>query len=483
MNQSQLNKQKITPVILCGGVGSRLWPLSRAKHPKQFLALCHESHSMLQQTLMRVVGDDFAKPIIVANEEHRFLIASHLQEINLEADIILEPQGRNTAAAIAVAAMHASPDATLLVLPSDHIITDISAFLQAVQVAYGAAQQGHLVTFGITPEYAHTGYGYISQGELIAGYDNIYHVAQFVEKPNKQRAEEYLATNKYSWNSGMFMFASAVFLEEIAALQPTIHHHVKDALKNAQIDADFIRLSHDYFVQLPNISVDVAVMEQTDKAAIIPLQCGWSDAGSWDCVWASVAHDANGNAKHGLVVEQDCRNNYLYVQQNAPIIAAIGVDNLTIISTPDVVMIAKQTSSQAVKELSIIAQNISTELLENHVRVVRPWGFYETLMPQVSTPEIGYKVKHINVAVGGELSTQMHHRRLEHWVIVQGNARVVLDAVEHLIDAGGYIFIPQGAVHSISNIGKTPLYFVEVQMGDYLGEDDIVRFHDKYGRN
>jgi mannose-1-phosphate guanylyltransferase/mannose-6-phosphate isomerase len=464
---------KITPVILCGGVGSRLWPLSRTKQPKPFLQLNDFEKSMLQQTLLRVQGEIFTKPIIVVNIEHRFLVAQHLQEIQVQADIILEPQGRNTAAAIAAAAMHANHDTILLILPSDHIINDEAAFVQAVETAKNYAKT-KIITFGIAPKYAETGYGYIKQGELLG--KNIFQVAQFVEKPDKQLAQEYLDSKQYLWNSGIFMFAAKIFLQELSELQPNIYAHVKAAVQNAMRDADFTRLNEHDFLQSPSISVDVAVMEKTKRAVVIPLECGWSDAGSWDLVWQKSKHDADGNAKSGAVTLLNCHNNYFHANENAPLIAAIGVSDVAVISTADAVLIANKNE---VQNLPNLLAKLPQEIRTNHLKEIRPWGYYQILMQNQA---LNIKIKLVYVAIGEEISLQKHQHRSEYWLIISGRAQVWLNNIAHNLIAGDYIFIAKNAPHSISNIGETPLYFNEVQMGENLSEDDIIRIKDKYGR-
>jgi mannose-1-phosphate guanylyltransferase len=476
----------IIPVILCGGSGSRLWPLSRTTSAKQFLSLNTPECSMLQETVQRLDTLSATEIVIVCNQEHRFSVAAQMQAIHVKTTIILEPEGRNTAAAIAAAALHVRKtygEALMLVLPSDHIIAQGEAFLTAVGVAANTAAEGYLVTFGITPEYAETGYGYIKKAEKI-GDSGAHNVAQFVEKPDAATAEHYLQTGEYLWNSGMFMFPAALFCEELAEHQPAIMQAVEQSMADAAIEYDFIRPQAACFVKSPNISVDVAVMEATKRAAVVPLSCGWSDAGAWDALWRVQPKDAQGNVVRGSVVTHDAHNNYFYSMPHAPAISAVGVEGLAIISTRDMVMVAAQSHAQQVKTLLAKAQAIEPEWAENHTTVSRPWGEYEVLFPPTpqAKPSSPCKIKHITVEAGERLSKQMHHHRAEHWIIVQGEARVVVADVEHKLTVGGYVFIPQAAIHFIENIGTTTLYFVEVQTGGYLGEDDIVRFDDKYGR-
>ena len=481
-----MHNTPLIPVILCGGAGSRLWPLSRTHSPKQFLPLADDTLSMFQQTVMRAKKLSTEKIIIVSNQEHRFMVAQQLHALDISADIILEPEGRNTAAAITAAAIHArshDPQSSLMVLPSDHIIKQEQLFLEAAQHALNIVSHNHLVTFGITPDYPETGFGYIKYGSQVADTAG-FHIEQFVEKPNAKTAQAYLDQGSYLWNSGMFMFPVSVFCDEIQTHEPDIYQAVKQSVDNASQDHDFIRLDKQSFLSSPSIPVDIAVMERTKHAAVVPLSCGWNDAGAWDALWRVHDKDENGNVMRGCAVQHDTNNNYFHAMDDAPAIAAVGVENLAVISTSDVVLVAKQSEAQKVKTLLQKARKHYEIWGDYHNRVDRPWGDYEILLP--STPqektEKPCKVKHIHVRPKEKLSVQMHHHRAEHWVIVQGSARVVVDKKEHLLSRGDYVFIPQKAVHYIENTGDQELYFVEVQTGDYLGEDDIVRFEDKYGR-
>jgi mannose-1-phosphate guanylyltransferase / mannose-6-phosphate isomerase len=468
----------VIPVILCGGMGSRLWPLSRKHYPKQFLTLGNGDKSLLQDTVLRVSGKNFGRPVIVTNEEHRFLVAEHIRAIGCDCDIILEPQGRNTAPAVVAAALFIQQhygNAHMLVLPSDHLINDEPAFLEAVDKAVQAADGGHLVTFGITPAYPETGYGYIRKGEqLMEG--PVLKVAAFVEKPNRETAESYIATGEYAWNSGMFMFPSALLLSEMKQFEPELVANVEQALAKHYTDTDFIRLSKDEFTRATSISVDYAVMERTTKAATVPVDCLWSDAGAWDALWRTGDKDADGNVVSGSVITKETSNSYLR-SEHGPTIAALGLENIVVVSTPDMVLVADQSHSQTVKQLMEDAAERNGKWVDHHTRVYRPWGFYETI-------QLGsrHQVKHIQVHPGAKLSVQMHHHRAEHWVVVSGTAKVLCGEQEVILSDNQYIHIPLGAVHCIENIGKIPLEFIEVQHGGYLGEDDIVRFEDRYGR-
>ncbi len=483
--QTQLTSQTpIVPVILSGGMGSRLWPMSRSKFPKQFLGLAGNGKgSLLEQTAKRVAkgnGRPMKAPVVVSNVDHRFLVAEHMKRAGFsEVDIILEPEGRNTAPAIAAAALYIQSlykNAIMLVLPSDHIIRDTDSFAKAVKLAADAAQEGSLVTFGIQPEYAETGYGYIKRGSQLNGSKGVYKVSKFVEKPDQETAGKYLSAGDYSWNSGMFMFPVEAFLEEIGQYQPEILKQVKSALDKGEKDSDFIRLNGKYFSKAPSISIDYAVMEHTKKAAVVPVSCGWSDAGAWDSLWRIGEKDKDGNVTSGVTYARDTKNCYLHVAGGAPV-ATLGVDDLVVVSTKDMVLVTRKDRAQDVKQLMEEVRSKNEQLVEHHQRVYRPWGFYETV-------ELGtrHQVKHIQVNPGAKLSVQMHHHRAEHWVIVNGTARVTCDNEEKILSENQYTFIPLASVHAIENVGKIPLDFIEVQHGEYLGEDDIVRFSDMYGR-
>ncbi len=469
----------IYPVILSGGSGTRLWPMSRSLYPKQLLALFGET-SLLQQTVRRVAGQPgFAAPLIVANEEHRFIIAEQLREISVEAaGLLLEPIGRNTAPAAAVAALRVAerdPEGFVLVMPSDHAIADPQAFHEAVGRAAAAAKAGLLVTFGITPDRAETGYGYIAAGTPIAACDGAFAVARFVEKPQQPDAERYVAAGDYFWNSGIFLFPAVAYLAELERLRPDMLAACKEAFAKAKSDADFIRLDKAAFAACPADSIDYAVMEHTGAAAIVPVSMGWSDLGSWDALWEMSAKDERGNALAGNVVAEDTANCYLRSENG--LIAAIGVEDLVVVATDDAVMVAPRNRTQEVKTL------VGRLLKEGHDQadalptVHRPWGTYRSIHNGDRV-----QVKHITVKPGAKLSLQMHHHRAEHWVVVQGTAKIVRGNEELVLTEDQSTYIPLGTAHRLENPGKIPLHVIEVQSGSYLGEDDIVRFEDHYGR-
>jgi mannose-1-phosphate guanylyltransferase / mannose-6-phosphate isomerase len=469
----------IHPVILSGGSGTRLWPMSRALYPKQLLALTG-ARSLLQETALRAAGDaGFAPPLIIANEEHRFIIAEQLREIGIVADaLVLEPVGRNTAPAACVAALRlaaSDADALMLVMPSDHVITDLAAFRAAIERAAAAARAGHLATFGITPQRAETGYGYIAKGGPIAAIAGAFAVSGFVEKPDPPTAERYVASDDYFWNSGIFLFPVALYLAEIERLCPQMLAACKAALAGVRAEPDFVRLDKAAFSACPSDSIDFAVMEHTTRAAVVPVTMGWSDLGSWDALWELGEKDGQGNALTGNVVAEATRNCYL--RSEAGLVAAIGVEDLVVVATDDAVMVAPKGRTQEVKTL------VARLLAEHHDEadalptVHRPWGTYRAL-------HNGHRVqvKHIMVRPGAKLSLQMHHHRAEHWVVVQGTAKIVRGNEELVLTEDQSTYIPLGTTHRLENPGKIPLHVIEVQSGSYLGEDDIVRFEDHYGR-
>jgi len=469
----------IHPVILSGGSGTRLWPMSRTFYPKQLLPLVG-THSLLQQAALRVAGTaQFAAPLVIANEEHRFIIAEQLREVEVKsAGLVLEPTGRNTAPAACIAALALaaqSPDALLLLMPSDHTIEDRAAFLAAVERAAAAARGGFLATFGIRPERAETGYGYIERGAPLSGSDGAFAVARFVEKPDAATAESYVAAGDFFWNSGIFLFPAALYLSEVERLQPAMLASCRRALDRARRDDDFIRLDKEAFAACPADSIDYAVMEHTARAAVVPVTMGWSDLGSWDALWAMADKDHAGNTLIGNVIAEDAKNCYL--RSESGLIAALGVEDLVVVATDDAVMLAPRERAQDVRRL--VARLVKEERGEAHAlpRVHRPWGSYETL-------HAGHRVqvKHIVVKPGGKLSLQMHHHRAEHWVVVQGTARIRRGDEEIMLSEDQSTYIPLGTPHRLENPGKIPLHLIEVQSGAYLGEDDIVRIEDTYGR-
>lgn len=469
------------PVILSGGSGTRLWPLSRAKKPKQFLPLLNDK-SMLQNTLLRLKGlADLQAPMVICNEDHRFMVAEQLRELSLpQAAIILEPVGRNTAPAIAVAALQAmaeGEDPLLLVLAADHAIKDIPAFHQAIEQATPSAVAGKLVTFGIVPTSAHTGYGYIrreSQPDA-AKADNVASVAQFCEKPDLTTAQKFVNSGEYFWNSGMFLFKASSFLAELERYAADILTAARQALAGATQDLDFIRLDKAAFSASPSDSIDYAVMEKSANAAMIALDAGWSDVGSWDALWQVMAKDEQGNACRGDVVLQQCHNSYVNAENR--LVSVIGLDDVVVVETKDAVLVASKAHLQGVKDVVAKLQSYGRTEVELHREVFRPWGKYDSVDNGKR-----YQVKHITVKPGAKLSVQMHHHRAEHWVVVSGSAMVRNGDNEFLVTENESTFIPVGVVHSLENPGKIPLELIEVQSGSYLGEDDIVRFEDKYGR-
>ena len=467
----------IQPVLLSGGSGTRLWPLSREAYPKQFLALAGE-RTMLQETWQRVAGLSSAPPIVVANEDHRFLAAEQLRQMGVQhAAILLEPVARNTAPAIAAAAMQAmqaGDDPLLLVLPSDHVVRDGEAFCRAVLAASQAAESGGLVTFGIVPESAETGFGYIQAADEGSKGD-VRRVLRFVEKPDAAKARSYLDAGGYYWNSGMFLFKASRYLEELGMHRPDILDAVRKAFARASHDGDFIRLDSDAFGQSPSDSIDYAVMEKTTQAMVLPVDIGWNDVGSWSALWDVSEQDADGNAHHGDVIAVDSRNSYAYARR---LVALVGVDDLVVVETDDAVLVARKDKVQQVKEVvaRLKADQRSHAVL--HREVHRPWGSYDSI-----DADAGFQVKRIKVKPGARLSLQSHRQRAEHWIVVRGTALVTRDNDVFELHANQSTYIPLGAKHRLENPGSEMLELIEVQSGDYLGEDDIVRYEDVYGRS
>ncbi|WP_058833875.1 mannose-1-phosphate guanylyltransferase/mannose-6-phosphate isomerase [Luteimonas abyssi] len=463
----------ILPVILSGGSGTRLWPLSREAYPKQFLPLVGEQ-TMLQATWRRVAPIAGAAPIVVANAEHRFMAAEQLRECDATpAALILEPVGRNTAPAIAIAALQAQAlhdDALLLVLPSDHVVRDEAAFHAAVHEAAAAAGADKLVTFGIVPAAPETGYGYIKA----AGGEGVRAVEQFVEKPDLATAQGYVASGDYYWNSGMFLFKASRYLEELRTLNPAMLAACEKALEGAARDADFIRLDAKAFAASPSDSIDYAVMEKTRDAAVVPLDAGWSDVGSWSALWEVSDKDAAGNAHHGDVIAVDCKDTYAY---GSRLIAMVGLDNVVVVETDDAVMVGHRDRVQEVKDVVARIKRDGRSEAAAHRKVYRPWGAYDSIDNGAR-----FQVKRITVKPGATLSLQMHHHRAEHWIVVSGTAEVTRSDEVILLTENQSTYIPLGVTHRLRNPGKLPLELIEVQSGSYLGEDDIVRFEDAYGR-
>ena len=468
----------IVPVILSGGSGSRLWPLSRKALPKQLLPLAG-SDTMIQATASRARDKSFAAPIIIAGQDHRFLIAEQLRAAGIAgARIILEPAGRNTAPAAAVAAlkvMEDDPEGLILLMPSDHVVADPKAFQEAVVAAAVAARTGALVTFGIKPAAPETGYGYIKAGKPLEGAPGTLEVERFVEKPDRATAEAYLKSGQYYWNSGMFLFSARAVLAEMERLEPGMLTSCRDAIQHAHRDLDFIRLGEAAFLACPSQSIDYAIMERTARAAVVPADMGWSDVGSWQSLWEISPRDGDGNTLLGDVVIQQAVNSY--IRSEGPLVAAVGVDNLVVVATKDAVLVSHRSASQDVKKIVEQLEAKSRDHHIHHTVVHRPWGSYEG----VDAGE-RFQVKRIVVKPGAKLSLQMHHHRAEHWIVVSGTAMVTCDDKEFLLQANESTFIPQGSRHRLENPGKVPLQLIEVQSGSYLGEDDIVRFEDSYGR-
>jgi mannose-1-phosphate guanylyltransferase/mannose-6-phosphate isomerase len=497
----------IIPIILSGGCGSRLWPLSRDHYPKQFLPLIQET-TMLQETQLRLNGlQNLAEPLVVCNESHRFMVAEQLRQAGCPAGaIMLEPVGRNTAPAVAVAALQAQKagdDPVLLVLPADHVIVDAEMFRGAVVEGAKLAEAGKLVTFGIVPDKAETGYGYIKAGALLAGRgmrdaecenldsgcasdfrvtrtasrvtDTAYEVETFVEKPDAATAEEYLASGDYYWNSGMFMFRASRYLEELEKFAPEMLSCCREALEKAQRDLDFVRLDAGAFGACPKDSIDYAVMEKTADAAVISLDAGWSDVGSWSALWEVGQADGAGNVMRGDVLTHDSRNCYLH--SSGRMVAAVGLEDHVVVETADAVLVARRDRAQDVKAIveQLKQQGRGEALL--HRRVNRPWGSYESIDHSER-----FQVKRITVNPGASLSLQMHHHRAEHWIVVKGTARITRGDETLVLSENQSTYIPLGVQHRLENPGLIPLELIEVQSGAYLGEDDIVRFDDKYGR-
>lgn len=468
----------IVPVILSGGSGSRLWPLSRKALPKQLLPLVGNK-TMIQETLGRTRSEEFGAPIIISGQEHRFLIAEQLRADGItNASIILEPAGRNTAPAAAVAALRVveyDPDGLLLLLPSDHVIGSQPAFQAAVAAASQAARRGALVTFGIKPTSPETGYGYIKCGSPFTGVDGVFSVEHFVEKPERLVAESYLASGDYFWNGGMFLFTAKSFLVEMERLEPEMLSSCRDALAHAHRDMDFIRLGEAEFLTCHSRSIDYAIMEHANNAAVVPVDMGWSDVGSWQSLWNISERSQDGNAIIGDVLTEKTRNSY--IRTNGPLVATVGIENLVIVATKDAVLVSHRDTAQDVKK---IVEQLDSQKREQHIFhsvVHRPWGSYESIDSGAR-----YQVKRIIVKPGAKLSLQMHHHRAEHWVVVSGTAVVTCDDKQLLLQENQSTYIPLGTKHRLENPGKVPLHLIEVQSGSYLGEDDIVRFEDSYGR-
>ena len=467
----------LIPVLLSGGVGSRLWPVSREAHPKQFLPLASEA-SMLQDTLARTQGLDAAAPVVVCNEEHRFMVAEQLREMAVNPDaLILEPEGRNTAPAVALAALRAleaDAESVLLVLPADHVITDPDAFVAAVAKALPQAQAGRLMTFGVVPTQPETGYGYIKCGEALA--DDLFDLEQFVEKPDAETAAAYLASGDYLWNSGMFLLNASTYMKELDAQAPAMAEQCRAAIATAVRDMDFVRPDAAAFRACPSDSIDYAVMEKTALGGVVSLDCGWSDVGAWSALWDVGARDDSGNVSKGDVVLEDSTNSYF--RSESRLVAAAGVSDLVVVETADAVLVADRDRVQDVKKIVNRLKREERSEASLHHRVFRPWGSYESLIVSER-----FQVKRIVVNPGQTLSLQMHHHRAEHWIVVAGTAEVTCEDKVFMLGEDESTYIPLGHKHRLANPGRIPLELIEVQSGTYLGEDDIVRFEDVYGRS
>jgi mannose-1-phosphate guanylyltransferase/mannose-6-phosphate isomerase len=465
--------KNITPVILSGGSGTRLWPLSRKSRPKQFLALASE-HTMFQETLLRLDMPTISNhPMIICSDDHRFMVAEQLRELDIDAEsIILEPIGRNTAPALTIAALTSDPEALLLILPSDHVISNKQAFHEALSVAQPLAEAGKIVTFGIVPTHAETGFGYI---EANMSSNNSHPISRFVEKPNADTAQQYIEAGNFFWNSGMFMFKASTLLDEMRNFRPDILNACEQALEQSSHDMDFTRLDSISFEKCPSESIDYAVMEKTDHGVVVPLDAGWSDLGSWTSLWETAEKDADNNVIRGDVLQKNSTNCYIHSEHR--LVTTLGMDKAIVVETADAVMVAHPDHVQDVKSLVDQLKENSRSESESHRKIYRPWGKYDSI-------DVGerYQVKRITVNPGAKLSVQMHHHRAEHWIVVSGTAKVTIDDVERLLSENESTYVPIGSVHSLENPGKVPVEMIEVQSGSYLGEDDIVRFEDLYGR-
>ena len=462
----------ICAVILAGGAGSRLWPLSRAMYPKQFLEL-YGDKTLLQLTLKRVAKLASQKSIIICNEEHRFFVAEQLRQSGEDSSIVLEPEGRNTAPAVALAALKVKNDPLLLVVSSDHIIKDETAFTNAVKKAIPLAEAGGLVTFGIIPTEPNTEYGYIRAGNRKG---DGYVVNEFVEKPSDELAKEYVATSEYYWNSGIFLFKASKYITELKKFRPSIFKACDEAIKASEIDLDFCRVGKREFMSCDSESIDYAVMEETFEAFVVPMQAEWSDIGSWSALWAISEKDKCGNVIKGDVITHNSKNSY--IETNNKLVSVVDIENLVVVCTKDAVLVANKNSTYNVKKITNHLKKKSRSEWQHHREVYRPWGKFDVL-----DENIGYKVKRITVNPGAKLSVQMHNHRAEHWVVVSGVAKVTKGKRSFVLSENESTFIPMGETHALENCGKVNLELIEVQSGTYLGEDDIIRFEDRYGRS
>ena len=474
----------LIPVILCGGTGTRLWPLSRASYPKQYWPLSGDGEAtLLQQTQQRLTGlEALAAPLLICNEDHRFIVAEQMRQIGVEPNaILLEPMGRNTAPAVTVAALQATAngeDPLLLVLAADHLIRDGAQFRQAINAGRKPAEEGRLVTFGIVPTAPETGYGYIEASEPFSlGEPAHVPIKRFVEKPDQATAEQFLATGRFTWNSGMFLFRASAMLAELERLAPEVVSCCRAALEQDTADLEFHRLEREAFAKCPNVAIDVAVMEKTELGSVLPLDAGWSDVGSWSALWeTSEQKDSQGNVLQGHVIAEGSRDCYLRSEHR--LVVGLGVENLVVVETDDAVLIADRSKAQEIKTVVKQLEAAGSPEGKAHRKIYRPWGHYTGV-----TEGTRWQVKRISVKPGASLSLQMHHHRAEHWVVVKGTALVERDGNEQLVGENQSTYIPMGCKHRLSNPGRIPVELIEVQSGEYLGEDDIVRFQDRYGRS
>ena len=476
----------VIPVVLSGGSGTRLWPISREKYPKQLLPLVDEQ-SMLQSTVERLDGlDNLASPLLICNEEHRFVVAEQVRLLGKQGMVLLEPVGRNTAPAMTLAALWANregDDPVLVVMPADHVISDGAAFRNTVERAVRLALSGAAVTFGITPDCPETGYGYIQQGKALTDGSGGFELAQFVEKPDRETAEGYLASGDFLWNSGIFVMRASVWLAALAACRADILTACRKAVTEATTDGDFVRIARETFAACPSDSIDYAVMERLTagipglpQGVVIPLSAGWSDVGAWDALWKVLPKCSDGNAVRGDVLLENCSNTLAFSESR--LVACIGISNLVVVETDDAILVAHHDATQDVKKIVDRLKAAKRSQAQMHRKVYRPWGWYDG----VDSGE-RFQVKRIGVKPGGSLSLQMHHHRAEHWIVVSGTARVTKGEEVFLVSENQSTYIPLGVKHRLENPGMVPLEMIEVQSGSYLGEDDIVRFEDTYGRS
>ena len=478
--------KKIIPVILAGGTGTRLWPLSRKSFPKQFINLLDNEYTMLQKTYKRIEHlDDIGRPIILCNEEHRFIVGHQMKEINVEPlEILLEPEGRNTGPAVTIAALKAlelfkdaNIEPILLILSSDHQIKDINNFHLAIKNSIEMALKDNLIIFGVPPTYPATGYGYIkSERPLKHNKYSAIKVDQFIEKPDEYTASNFINDAHYSWNSGMFVFKATSILNEIKCFEPDIFSNCEQCLKNSKKDLDFLRLEKKSFLNCDSVPIDISVFEKTRKAYVIPLTCGWDDVGNWESLWKMSKKDINGNFLNGRVLAQDTKDSL--IRSENKLVVGIGLENVVIVETKDAFLVANSKCSQSIKNIVSLMKEKGFNEAENHKVVYRPWGSFLTI-ESGST----WQIKKIDVNPGASLSLQMHFHRSEHWVVVTGTAKVEIGNIEKIIGPNESVYIPLGAKHRLSNPTKFPLTLIEIQSGTYLGEDDIKRFEDIYGRD